>query len=588
VAHYRRVVGDTRVPELGLTVADLFAGAGGLSAGFRAAGFEPTFALDKDEDSCVTYEKNFHLTPEHASIADFEPADLGGKLKDADVIVGGPSCQTFSTQGRRFKWADPKDERTKLWRHMLAIVDEARPRAFLLENVPGLSHKGLAYEKDGRAQGEIVKHFKKLGYTLRAAILLAADYGVPQLRRRLFVVGVQDDLSFEFPQPTHLGGWRRDTLDLWEEERIRRGLLRHLTLGEAIGDLPLLLGSDGDASAYARDAVTGYEKLMRTGWKGKLRDHEARALGEKHLALVRHVPPGGTWRDIPPHLLPDRFKGGMRRTDSTNLLGRLDPDRPAYTVTTQFNNVTAGCFTHPVEDRALSVREGARLQSFPDSYEFTGTLSSKCRQIGNAVPPLLAQHLACALAVVLDADARPRRPRKVKSVLATPEPVPDEQSKARMVRQARRGTTPENRLFDRLADVGCDFERNKRPIVGLRREADGVVAELQFALFVDGCFWHGCPEHARPTKSNTLWWREKIDGNRVRDRETDAKLAKAGWIVERVWEHEDPDVAARRIVKMVAARRRALALTSKKSRTPSKSSRSRRRDTAPTKAKSSR
>jgi DNA (cytosine-5)-methyltransferase 1 len=339
-------MGNSRCKSTGLSFADLFCGAGGLSAGFRAAGYSPVFALDKDGDSCVTYERNFGLAPEHASITDFDPADLAGKMQDVDVVLGGPSCQTFSTQGRRFTWADPNDERTELWRHMLALVDKVQPRAFLLENVPGLSHKGLAYEKDGRAQGEIVTHFEDLGYVLRAKILLAADYGVPQLRRRLFVVGVQDDLSFEFPEPTHLGGWRRDTLDIWEEKRIQLGLPRHLTLGEAIGDLPPLLGGDLPADQYARGAQSPYEKLMRAGWTGKpLHDHEARPLGEKHRELVRQVPQGGTWRDIPPHLLPERFQGGMRRTDSTNLLGRLDPDRPSYTITTQFNNVTAGCFS---------------------------------------------------------------------------------------------------------------------------------------------------------------------------------------------------------------------------------------------------
>lgn len=546
---------ESSAASLGLAVGDLFQGAGGLSAGFRAAGYEPVFALDKDPDSCVTYEKNFGFAPEHASIADFDPKDLAGKLKEADVIVGGPSCQTFSTQGRRFTWADPKDERTKLWRHMLAVVDEARPRAFLLENVPGLSHKGLAYEKDGEAHGEIVKHFKKLGYRLRAAILLAADYGVPQLRRRLFVIGVHEDLTFEFPPPTHLGGWRRDTLDQWEEERIRRGLLRHLTLGEAIGDLPPLLTTDHEPGKYLRPPESGYEKLMRAGWKGPLRDHEARELGEKHLALVRHVPAGGTWRDIPPHLLPERFQGGMRRTDSTNLFGRLDLARPAYTITTQFNNVTGGCFTHPVEDRALSVREGARVQSFPDSFEFSGTLSSRCRQIGNAVPPLLAHHLAVALAKSLDPDSKPRRPKKVRSILAEPTPSPDASSRARMVKQPRRGTAPENRLFEHLEAHGVVLSRNVKPLPDLRREADAVLTDLKIAIFVDGCFWHGCPTHSRPTKSNTVWWREKIDRNKVRDRETDKLLRAAGWIVERVWEHEDPETAAARIVGVGARRR---------------------------------
>lgn len=533
-------------------VADLFSGAGGLSAGFDAAGFELAFALDKDADSCSTYERNFGFAPEHASITDFEPSDLAGKLADVDVILGGPSCQTFSTQGRRFKWADPDDERTKLWTHMLALVDEVRPRAFLLENVPGLSHKGLAYEKDGRAQGEIVTHFEKLGYTLRAAILLAADFGVPQLRRRLFVVGVEKGVEFEFPEPTHLGAWRRDSREKWEEERIRRGLLRHLAVRDAIGDLPPLLTGSRPANTYLRDAESGYEKLMRVGWKGELRDHQVRALGEKHLELVRHVPPGGTWRDIPPHLLPERFQGGMRRTDSTNLFGRLDFDLPAYTITTQFNNVTGGCFTHPSENRALSVREGARLQSFPDRFEFTGTVSSRCRQIGNAVPPLLAQHLAYALAKALDPGSKPKKPRKVVSILAEPEPVPDESSRERMKRQPRQGTKPENVIFDGLAARGLDFERNVKPVEGLRREADGCLVSVKVAVFVDGCFWHGCPTHSRPTKSNTKWWREKIEKNRARDEETTRLLTAAGWTVVRVWEHEDPAEAVERITSITA------------------------------------
>jgi DNA (cytosine-5)-methyltransferase 1 len=544
-------MGSARTEPPKFAVADLFSGAGGLSAGFNAAGFELAFALDKDEDSCVTYERNFRLAPEHASITDFEPSDLAGKLADVDVILGGPSCQTFSTQGRRFKWADPEDGRTKLWTHMLALVDEVRPRAFLLENVPGLSHKGLAYEKDGRAQGEIVTHFEKLGYTLRAAILLAADYGVPQLRRRLFVVGVEEGVEFEFPGPTHLGAWRRDSREKWEEERIRRGLLRHLTLRDALGDLPPLLTGPARADKYLRDAESGYEKLMRVAWKGSLRDHEVGPLGEKHLALVRHVPPGGTWRDIPPHLLPERFQGGMRRTDSTNLFGRLDFDLPSYTITTQFNNVTGGCFTHPVENRALSVREGARLQSFPDRFEFTGTVTSRCRQIGNAVPPLLAQHLAFALAKALDPEAKPRKPRKVKSVLAEPEPVPGEASRKRMKRQPRKGTKPENVVFDELASRGLHFERNTKPVEGLRREADGCHTSAKVVVFVDGCFWHGCPTHSRPTKSNTLWWREKIDKNKARDEETTRLLTDAGWSVVRVWEHEDPTAAVERIASII-------------------------------------
>lgn len=538
--------------SIGLTVADLFSGAGGLSAGFRAAGFQPVFALDKDEDSCSTYEKNFKITPENASIADFSPEELAIKLDGVDVILGGPSCQTFSTQGRRFTWADPDDERTGLWRHMFAVVDRVRPRAFLLENVPGLSHKGLAYEEDGEARGVIADHFRKLGYKLRASILLAADYGVPQLRRRLFVVGVLDGFDFEFPDPTHLGGWRRDSLGKWEEERQRRGLLRHLTLTDAIGDLPPLLAGNSNANEYLRGAQSGYEKLMRVGYKGPLIGHEARALGDSHAALIKHVPVGGTWRDIPPHLLPDRFKGGMRRTDSTNLFGRLDPDRPSYTITTQFNNVTAGCFTHPFEDRALSVREGARLQSFPDSFAFAGTVSSTCRQIGNAVPPLLAQHLACAIAESLSPQSQPKKPKKIISLVAPPSAGSSGRGPSSL---KRRGIDPQTRFFAALRKQGMVLRRNTNPIEGLPRVPDGCSRKDKVAVFIDGCFWHGCPEHSRDTKSNTLWWRQKIDESRAQDADTDVKLSEAGWTVIRVWEHEDPDVAAKQVAAAILEQR---------------------------------
>ena len=552
-------MGITRTKPLGLAVGDLFCGAGGLSAGFRSAGYDVTFALDKDEDSCRTYERNFGFAPEHAPITAFAPSDLASKMHGVDVIVGGPSCQTFSTQGRRFTWADPEDERTALWRHMLAVVAEVRPRAFLLENVPGLSHKGLAYEKQGHAQGEIIDHFRSLGYDVRAAILLAADYGVPQLRRRLFVVGVLEELTFEFPLVTHLGGWRRDTLDLWEEKRIRRGPPPPPVAGRGDRRPTTSAGRDWvppTCTPGKRNPATR-SSCVRVG-KGPCETTRPGSSATSTWLWYATYRQGGTWRDIPPHLLPERFQGGMRRTDSTNLLGRLDPERPAYTITTQFNNVTAGCFTHPFEDRALSIREGARLQSFPDRFEFSGVPASRCRQIGNAVPPLLAQHLACALAETLAPDASPRRPRRLKSILAPRTPTPDEATKTRMTKSAQEGhdsgEPPVRSAVGAWPGVRSATSGRWK---ALRREADGCLAEEKVAVFVDGCFWHGCPTHSRPTKSNTLWWREKIEHNKLRDAETDEILRAAGWLVVRVWEHEDPEVAALRVEAMVGERRSA-------------------------------
>jgi site-specific DNA-cytosine methylase len=263
-----------------------------------------------------------------------------------------------------------------------------------MENVPG-----MMYFRSGAFGDTVFGRFAGLGYAVGKEILLAADWGVPQRRRRLFIVGVLGHQPFIFPEPTHMGGWRRDTLHIWEERRARLGLLQHLTVWDAIGDLPDLRDTLGPKRTYRIPAYEAQSiaRVLRKGSK-TLRDHEVQALRPDTLELIRHVPPGGTRRDVPPHLLPDRYRG-MRRTDGTNLLGRLDPALPAYTITTQFNNVTTGCFTHPYEERSLSVREGARLQTFPDKYRFIGSLTSRCRQIGNAVPPLLAAVLANSIAV---------------------------------------------------------------------------------------------------------------------------------------------------------------------------------------------
>jgi DNA (cytosine-5)-methyltransferase 1 len=534
-------------PRLNLSVLDLFCGAGGLSQGFHAAGFDVVFALDSDFDSCETYRANHAETKvEHASIIDRTPHDWAQLVGPVDVIVGGPSCQGFSTHGRR----DPEDKRNRLWQNMHDMVAELAPRAFLMENVPGLvSHR------DGHFSGHIISEFANLGYRVEGKILLAADYGIPQLRRRVFLVGMRDDREFVFPAETHLGGWRRDTLDLWEERRIERGLARHITCGEALADLPLLLKPGADPTHYTKLAtVSDYARWVR-GRSRRVRDHDASPVWPKYAPLLPFIPVGGTWRDIPGHLLPDRFRG-MRRTDSTNLLGRLDPDRPAYTITTQLNNVTAGCFTHPFEDRALSVREGARLQSFPDSYVFVGSVESRCRQVGNAVPPRLAHHLAVAIAEALDAET-PRRPRMVRSThdTATGLQAPTDTTKRRMKRQPRRDTVPETLIAAELSARGFSFQTGVRPVPEERREADIVFDAEKVVVLVDGCFWHGCPKHSRPTKSNTRWWADKIARNKERDQVTDALFRRAGYKVVRVWEHEHPTVAAERIGRVVAQRR---------------------------------
>ena len=250
---------------------------------------------------------------ECASIADLTPRDIarraGGRV---DVVIGGPSCQGFST-ARKDRWQDKRSTRNRLWRRMLDVVEELKPRAFLMENVPG-----MVMWKDGNFGARILREFRRRGYTVELPqILLAADFGVPQRRRRLFVVGMRNDMPFQWPVPTHLGGWRRDSLDSWEAKRVERGLLRHLNVWETISDLPLLEGGSGSAQmAYAGPASTPIQRRLRGATKS-LRDHEAAVLGDTHLELVRHVHQGGTWRDIPPYLLPDRFGGCAGATHRT-------------------------------------------------------------------------------------------------------------------------------------------------------------------------------------------------------------------------------------------------------------------------------
>lgn len=530
-----------------LTAIDLFCGAGGLTEGFKASGYDVRFALDRDEDSCASYRLNHpEVDIECASITDFTPGQIAERAGGhVDVVIGGPSCQGFSTAGRRTRWVDEKDERNQLWTHMLAVVTHLRPKAFLMENVPG-----MVYWRDGHFGQVILKEFRQLGYNVSIDILLAADYGVPQRRRRLFIVGVLGDREYEFPSQTHMGGWRRDTLHQWEKKRAEKGLIPHLSVWDAIGDLPSIGDSPGLSSQkYPRVTRSPLAQALRNSSR-LLMDHEVQPLSDEYRKLLSFVPAGGTWRDIPPHLLPERYLG-MRRTDSTNLLGRLDYRLPSYTITTQFGNVTTGCNTHPLEERSLSVREGARLQTFPDTYKFVGGITSKCRQIGNAVPPVLGSILASSIAsAVMGDSANSHHPR----------PIPMQPGKGAISRSGAKGShlasqesgfgesnAPAAVIEKWLSARGLHGEMDATPALGLSRSPNLVFKDARVAVFVKGCFWHGCTAHSRTTKSRTHWWAKNIAANMARDAEDSAVLAEDGWNVVQIWEHEDPTEAARRI-----------------------------------------
>jgi DNA (cytosine-5)-methyltransferase 1 len=373
------------------TVVDLFCGAGGLSHGFEMAGFRVAAAVDNDPISGETYRRQNPRTPllteDVESITGSRLARLAGG--EIDVVIGGPSCQGFSTHGKR----DAGDPRNSLFRHFVRLVGEAQPLWVVMENVKGL----LTYDR-GRYRDEIVASFARVGYRCGSRVLLAADYGVPQLRERLFFVATRTEGPISFPSATHCP----------PDQAHLTGLQPYVTVRDAIGDLPGL-GSQGESASYASLPRTHFQMYARRAAPAALSLHRAKGVSDLAMSIITQVPQGAGLRSIPPERLPGRFKRmrkistGALRKDCTTLYHRLRWDRPSYTITCYFTNVSSGPFVHPSENRALTAREAARLQSFPDSYSFFDR--NVPRQIGNAVPPLLAHAVASEVARRLERGA---------------------------------------------------------------------------------------------------------------------------------------------------------------------------------------
>jgi DNA (cytosine-5)-methyltransferase 1 len=357
---------------------DLFAGAGGLGLGLTWAGFDVLVANEFEPVFSATYRANHPKTEmicgdiTHQAIL----AQLGAFAGSIDLLAGGPPCQGFSTVGKK----DEEDPRNRLFFTFLEVVKLVRPRMVLFENVSGFKRM---YE--GRAYQRLVSLLGAEGYSTSHAILDAQDYGVPQSRLRTFVVGLAGPGKFIFPEPTHMA-----SVSLFGGER-------YLTLEAALSDLPLVHSGES-ACAYASDPQNPFQERMRMGASDELTEHDGPWHGEKLLHMISHVPKGGSIQDIPEALRPKSY--------FANTYSRLWWDRPAPTITRNLGTPSSSRCIHPFSDRGLSTREGARLQSFPDSYRFTGTRSEKNLQIGNAVPPLLGEAMGRALIQVLYDEAR--------------------------------------------------------------------------------------------------------------------------------------------------------------------------------------
>lgn len=380
-------------PDHAPSVLDLFAAPGGMSCGFKEAGYKIVAVLDKDPWGCKTLTHNFGSNGTVVIQGNIERLMVSGRV---DVVVGGPPCQSFSVVGRpkinhlkeysnRSRFID--DKRNRLYKHFVKVVESMQPVFFVMENVPGmLSYRG------GRVKDQVLEDFKRIGYSTDMKVLNAADFGVPQVRHRAVFMG--NRLGVENPFPD---GYHYDPQDEHSPEDIR-GLSPHLTVRDAISDLPPLRAGEGeDEMDYQpASALTLYQRWAREG-ATKLYNHRARRHSERDRKLFRMLKPGEKMVDLPERLQPyrsDIFKDKIRKQrwdrPSTAILAHMQKDCLMY--------------VHPAKRQARSFtpREAARLQSFRDRYRFMGPMTQQFRQVGNAVPPLAAQAIAAAIRPFLE------------------------------------------------------------------------------------------------------------------------------------------------------------------------------------------
>ena len=340
-----------------MIVGDLFAGVGGMSEGFRQAGFEIAFAVESDKEIAKAYQLNHKDTDVYAEdICQIDVEVLHKKHPHIDVIIGGPPCQGFSPKGKRLSLNDP---RNFLFQQYVRFVKEFTPKYFVLENVPNIITTSDGYFKD-----QIVEAFEKLGYKVKYGVLTATDFGVPQDRRRAVFIGELGENTMDLPKPNG----------------------RHTTVKEAIYDLPFIASGEGEeTSQYDKQPNSEYQKEMRKDCK-VLYNHVATAHSKLALERLALIPKGAGKEVLPPeHRTKSIYSGTWCR---------LLEDGIAATITTRFDTPSSGRFTHPILDRCLTTREAARIQSFPDDFIFYGSKTIQMKEVGNAVPPLLAKAIA--------------------------------------------------------------------------------------------------------------------------------------------------------------------------------------------------
>ena len=335
---------------------DLFSGCGGLSFGFEQAGFECIVGVDFDKPALETFKYNHpNASAIHLDLSKEESiTEIISKIdnRKINLIVAGPPCQGFSLSGNR----DETDKRNILFYSVFKLAASIKPKYIVIENVPGIA---TLYK--GKAREAVLEEFERLGYTCSEKILYAPDYGVPQIRKRMFFVGVLGDKVFEFPEPTHHKA-------------------NYLTCWDAISDLPSLENNVGSQVAnYLSEPLTIYQDQMRDGAE-KLFNHVGTNHSSLVVSVIKQVPEGGNHKDLPEGV------GTSRKFNEA--WTRYHSEKPSKTIDTGHRN-----HFHYKWHRVPTARENARLQSFPDSFRFLGSKTQQEKQVGNAVPPRLGYAL---------------------------------------------------------------------------------------------------------------------------------------------------------------------------------------------------
>jgi len=378
-----------RLPDPSLRpIIDLFCGVGGFSTGFEETGeFEVVAGVDLLGDRLATFCTNHAAANGHGG--DIRSLDVDALLDLSPtpfVVIGGPPCQGFSSL-RPFRNVEWNDLRNNLGEEFCRVVAATRPEWIVFENVVGLvTHRG------GKALEALMQAFEALGYRVSARVLNAAFHGLPQRRERLLLVGSRKGKAFDWPVPTHRHNHRsmagKSRLLIAPEGGLFDDTVPALTVMDAIDDLPEVRSGER-ATAYMTNPQNRYQEIMRFGAK-ELTMHEATAHSPEMLNIIKYA--GENISALPPGLVTSGF---------SSCYSRLAPSAPANTITVNFVHPASNRCIHPFQDRALTPREGARLQSFPDTFAFSGNRSQVVKQIGNAVPPLLGRLIAEA---ILDAD----------------------------------------------------------------------------------------------------------------------------------------------------------------------------------------